>query len=76
MLYAKLKPNLYKLLHSKPFKNNGLESSTYFYTPLEIARPSRENNIYKIYIYIKIPLQGRDQKGYVEVCRSLLKSCL
>ena len=64
--------NFYKLLHSKPFKNNGLETSTYFYTPLDFARPSKENNIYKYNIYIKIPLRGRDQKGYVEVCRSLI----
>jgi hypothetical protein len=36
--YDKLKPNFYKLLHSKPFKNNTLETSTNFYTPLAIGQ--------------------------------------
>ena len=51
-----------------------LETSTYFYTPLAITQTEGENNIYKIYIYIKIPLRRRDQKGYVEVCRSLISA--
>ena len=71
MLYAKLKPNLYKLLHSKPFINNGLETSTNFYTPLAIAQREGKYYIYN-YIYIKNPLRQRHHRGYVEVCRSLL----
>ena len=73
MVYTKLKRNLYKLLHSKSFKNNTLETSTNFYTPLAIAQREGKYYIYNyIYIYIKIPLRRRDHRGYVEVCRSLL----
>ena len=36
--YDKLKRNLHKLLHSKPFKNKGLETYANFYTPLAIAQ--------------------------------------
>jgi hypothetical protein len=71
---ANLHTNFYKLLQPKPFKNKGLETSTNFYTPLATTQRERENNIYKIYIYIKIPLRRRDSKGYVEVCRSLLSA--
>jgi len=71
MVYTKLKRNLYKLLHSKSFKNNTLETSTYFYTPLAIAQREGKYYIYN-YIYIKKPLRQRHHRGYVEVCRSLL----
>ena len=70
--YTNLHTNLYKLIHLKPFKNNMLETSTYFYTPLDPLLGEREYNIYNIYIYIKIPFYPQDLKGYVEVCRSLL----
>ena len=66
--------NFYQTSTLKPFKNNMLETSTYFYTPLAITQAEGENNIYKIYIYIKIPLRRRDPKGHVEVCRSLLSA--
>ena len=69
--YDKLKRNLYILLHSKPFINNGLETSTNFYTPLAIAQREGKYYIY-IIIYIKKPLRQRGHRGYVEVCRSLL----
>jgi hypothetical protein len=36
-VYDKLKPNLNKLLHSKPFINRGLETYANFYTPLAMA---------------------------------------
>ena len=71
MVYTKLKRNLYKLLHSKSFKNNTLETSTNFYTPLAIAQREGKYYIYN-YIYIKKPLRQRHHRGYVEVCRSLL----
>ena len=71
MGYDKLKRNLYQTYTPKSSKNNGLETSTNFYTPLAIAQREGKYYIYN-YIYIKKPLRQRDHRGYVEVCRSLL----
>jgi len=71
MVYDKLKPNLNQTYTPKSSKNNTLETSTNFYTPLAIAQREGKYYIYN-YIYIKKPLRRRDHRGYVEVCRSLL----
>ena len=72
-VYDKLKRYLHQTYTLKSSKNNTLQTSTNFYTPLDSTPLCRENNIYNIYIYIKITPKLWNFKRYVEVCRSLLK---